>query len=445
MSTQTNQDHVVDHSYKTISIQQPFNKDFIKIAKYMTHISKNVFNVTIYNEQFFSTYKNLVFEQVYNITKNDRTTYPIEPNKLLIIQNNIQKMDELKKQIVIIDKKIEQNKKYIKEDTNTRNKLKVELGFDDKMVTKIITKSFNKIKKEENDKKRKLKQQELKNKKQQKLNDDENKEEKDKINLKVNKLIYDIFDKYYIDYETNRKIRKNNNIIVYPIVKEYLQTNQITNNNFYTTYNYLHNYLSNKVQFDNNNKKFVYSDVIFNIIQSHYNFAFFSIKDKLMKEIKIDYIDPNFINQVRQNDYLFKNQKTKPKYKELLNMYYTVHCDETIIKTLAYKHLGNNLIKVQSNTCQQTIAKAYDTITSYYGKLSRGLKANKTKFLPKNSQYPVRFISKTIENIDGKLMLRLGENIAENYNEITNKSKKEIRKSKKKKSSTIIKISYKLF
>jgi putative transposase len=397
--------------YLSISIQNFLDKNFSKITDHMTHISKNIYNATNYYHALYYQIQDKVYKEVFLIAKNNPKLYPIEENKLAIIKQEKKLLIQYKKDLLNIEKQITVLTKNIQEQTIKQNLLKNEIGEiqSNKIIKQLSIK--NKPKKD------------IKNIKE---NIDEEDEDKNKSNILLMKLIHDTFDKHIEQYNIDYKIKVENNKIIYKELSKFLVNYKICNDNFYDIYNKCCLLVKNLIIFDEKNKKMVFEDVVFNILKSYYNKNFFSIKSKLLNHRPFNnedkLFDNKFISQIKNNEYLFKKiKKTKElTWKQKLERYYTISSVKTIITSIVYHHLGDNLKYMQAKLSQQIINKTYMAIESYYAKINKGMKANKPKFLPKNGQFIVKFVKSIIVVKNNTIMLRLSPYIAKHFNEITN-------------------------
>ena len=106
---------------------------------------------------------------------------------------------------------------------------------------------------------------------------------------------------------------------------------------------------------------------------------------------------------------LIKNnnkEETEEKIKELLKEN-KLKSDQNYISRLAYAKLGNNYGKLDSTMICSILTKAYNSYSSYFALLSKGIKANRPNFLDKNSQFNLIYTySKTIKEDTDKIIER---------------------------------------
>ena len=74
---------------KTLKVQHRFSKNELSIIKFMSKISKNVFNVTVFCHSIFEKYKSSIYEELYNfIINNEIQSYSLN------IDSQLQKIYE---------------------------------------------------------------------------------------------------------------------------------------------------------------------------------------------------------------------------------------------------------------------------------------------------------------------------------------------------------------
>ena len=456
-----------DVKLKTISMYVN-NITHHRIFDFMTKISKNIYNSTIFCTNILIKYKSEIFKEIYLQIKNKQIPLiKIEIEKLfynlydtkyehyiltspIIKKNNeiiykfivnILKNQELvndnykiMRQIIIYNLLRNPN---VSHDKN--NKKEHVIDIIDNILKSIYTKNFYRLRNALiNHKPFICENMNFTNQiNNGKLFDNKLFTCKDKnfINqVKNNEYLFK--NKKKIDWknEINKKIteqlNKNNNIIHKFIIYIYiLQNQELVNDNYEITRDIMiYNLLKNpNILYNENKKKEYIINIIDDILKSIYTKNFNRIKNALKNQKSVTCKDANFINQVKNNEYLFKNKnnidlkrkKNKKKSSGKLN-------NNNLIGRIVYRHIDNDIDKLPSDIIINIIQKAYQGYLSFYALKNKGIKCNMPKYLDKNAHYNLLFFGHSMKIVekDYKIYMRLtvGTYIAKNYNTIINNS-----------------------
>ena len=249
------------------------------------------------------------------------------------------------------------------------------------------------------------------------------------------KIILDIYDKYYDRFLVIKDKLYQNNSIIYEFIKKHLDDHRIiiTNDNFYTIKKDILKKIdkSRLIIISKDFRKELCTDIVFNILKSMYRHSFNGLKEKMQKRLPCTKYPKKFIKQVSENEFLVFDEPIK--YKKLLmenplfkrknknDKKKTIKSDQNYIARIIYKYYTN--CTIPSDLMCNIIAKAYQNFNSYFALLKKGLKARKPDYLKQNGQFILPFYnrSRKLVIIDGVEYYRLtiGNHIAENYNAIT--------------------------
>jgi len=241
---------------------------------------------------------------------------------------------------------------------------------------------------------------------------------------------YQMYDHYYKRYVMLKPFIKSNNDIIYDHIKQYLQEIWLTNNNCKNYYREIIKSLikKNVLQFppgcDISVRKELFNDIVRSIVISFYNKSYCMTKNEIINHKKCTIRDKEFIEQVKNNEYLFGIKPTK--YKGLIKMHEIfedipvkarLKSDQNYIGRIIYRYYTNP--KIPSDVMSQIINKSFHAFSSFFALRQKGIKANMPKFLPRDGVYVLPFSTRSWKEvlIDGIKYYRLtvGSTVASQY------------------------------
>ncbi len=251
----------------------------------------------------------------------------------------------------------------------------------------------------------------------------------------VEQKLQHIFENKYNTFVSIKNNIENNNKIIYQYIINKIKNENIllNNNNYYDFKNNITNDLlkNREIKFDNNNNDELFYLIIDRICQSIYNRNFYNIKYKLINKIPIEINDNEFIEQVKNKLYLFKEKEDmhvnfKKKITDEFKL--KLKSNRNYVSRFIYKHLNENTGLIPSDVIINIINKAFESINSYFAIKEKGLTCNYPKYLPKNSFYILPFFDRSRKEITinskNKIRLTVGSYIAKNLLEITKDTSK---------------------
>jgi hypothetical protein len=199
-------------------------------------------------------------------------------------------------------------------------------------------------------------------------------------------LILGYLKEYYIDYTKNHKLMIKNNNIIFDYIKNKIKGIILNSSNIKQIQDDIINELSNLVEYDTNNKNIVFTNIIERILKSFYDKIYFLTKYQLLHNISFTFKDTILENDIKNNNYYFDNIKYVNYKKKIQKRFNSeLLSNQYIFKKFVYENcLGNNKDKLPADITLNLIDKYSEAINSYYGKISKKLKANKPKYLDKN-------------------------------------------------------------
>lgn len=240
--------------------------------------------------------------------------------------------------------------------------------------------------------------------------------------------IYESIGSYMDHYTKIKKYLFANNKIIYSFVKDKLKDKLIVNNNFYSIKEKLIKQLedSKLLEFNEDDKEEVFVGVLHNILFSFYCKNFYSTKDALLEHTPIGHKDKVFIEQVKKNDFLFKEKKIN--YRKSIIDYLQKNPDLNISwktnQNYLTRYIYRNMpdFKLPSDVIGNIIKKTYESYQSYSAIKAKGRKANIPKYLPFNGNFILPYFARSFKEVkindQSYLRLTVGKFIAENYNDI---------------------------
>ena len=243
---------------------------------------------------------------------------------------------------------------------------------------------------------------------------------KDKQNF-INNELFMIFDKYHLKYSDSFKDLINNNKVIFDYIINDDELNQykVFNSNLSNIRDIYHKELKdhNKIKYNSENKKLVYTDVIDNIINSFYRRNYFMTKNELLNHKKLTIKNKAFIKHVKTKDgYLLNNNEGK--WRQKVKDEFWLSSEQSMISSLTLRHIGENRNKLPGHIIGKITNKAYTGIQSYYGLKSKGIRANRPKFLGKNELYNIVYDSTSYRINNNKIKLTVGKYIGTNYDKL---------------------------
>ena len=246
--------------------------------------------------------------------------------------------------------------------------------------------------------------------------------------------VYELYDDFYNRYLSIKSFKHHNNIVIYKFIKEQIKDINLVNDNYPIFEKFIINKLvdSNLLKFPNNidieTKRELFYDIVSSILKSIYNKNFNKTKEEIMSRTKCTINNSRFINQVKKNEHLFKNE-SKNTYKKLLKNHKCfkdlpkkegIKSDKNYISRIVYKYYTNP--KIPSDLMCNIIVKAHQAYSSFFALRKKGIKTNIPKFLPKDGTCTLLFFprSRKEETINGKKYYRLtvGKHVSDNFIDI---------------------------
>ena len=206
---------------------------------------------------------------------------------------------------------------------------------------------------------------------------------------------YRIFDRYYVRYQTIKSMKMHNNQIIYGYIIKKLSNINLINNNFDTIQKDITKNLerNNNLQFPKDcavkDRRELFHDIISSILRSIYTKNFYKTKEELLNHRPLTINDKKFIEQVKNNEYLFKAATPSNFKKSIMRLAPFCNCekkkgikaDRTYISGVIHKYYTDS--HIGSDIMSQVIAKSYQAYSSFFALRKKGRKANFPKFLPK--------------------------------------------------------------
>ena len=147
----------------------------------------------------------------------------------------------------------------------------------------------------------------------------------------------------------------------------------------------------------------------------------------ILNHEKINVVDEDFIEQVKNDENIFKTKKNKrcQVLKKCIMFYINQKkdflSDQTIIARFTYENL--NKIGLSSDLKIATMGKVYDNMKSFYALREKGMKCQRPKYLDKDSKFNLIFFKKCWKEINKgkhkKIRLTVGFGVNDKYEKIT--------------------------
>ena len=246
------------------------------------------------------------------------------------------------------------------------------------------------------------------------------------------KLLYELYESYYKHFCEINSTLQYNNTVIYEEITNLLGPTFVRNDNFFQHKQFLISILMNgNVIYLEEHRKELLDDIVEQILKSFYNRSYFKIQNQMLNNEPITILDGKLINDVKNNAYLFAKDRQNDPKKRINNTTIfkkknakKVLSDQAIISCFTYWHLNGNLEKMASDLVQGTIKKSFENYRSYFELRKKGIKANKPKYLPKNSHFNLIFKGNGIKEIKEEISnhkhirLTVGSYTAQNYKDI---------------------------
>ena len=233
-----------------------------------------------------------------------------------------------------------------------------------------------------------------------------------------NKLIF-----YFDLYSSINKFIKQNNDYIYKYIKDYILLHNIIieNNNYEFYKNYfieiLHN--NNNIHFDLINNNLLFEDIIINIINSIYMKNYNTIKNQMLEHKQFTIKSETIINDIKNGNIMDLYPKNTFKSKIISEFNIELKSDQNYIERLVYTKLGDNTSKIDTTMIGSIMSKANQAYSSYYALLEKKIKANKPKYLKKDSVYNLLYtFSKTIKIDETHYKIYTSKYISKNFNNV---------------------------
>lgn len=220
------------------------------------------------------------------------------------------------------------------------------------------------------------------------------------------------------------KIKENNNYI-YKNITAYIKLKNIIikNNNYLKYIDYFIKKFKNdnNIYIDNINNELLLDNIVTRIISSIYIKNYNTIKDQLLGHKSLTINDEELKQNVKNNEFIDILPKNIYKDKIINELKIKLKSDQNYISCLAYSKQGNNYGKLESTMVCNIISKAYNSYSSYYALLSKGIKANRPKFLDNTSKYNLIYVFSKAIPVDNNLVrIYTSSFLANNFNQIFN-------------------------
>lgn len=271
-------------------------------------------------------------------------------------------------------------------------------------------------------------------------------ESKDKTNcintcVDTNEQILKIYLHYHNVYIDHQNWNKENNKVIYLFIKNKLENINVIHSNYNKLKNKLLTLIKNANIVSNWKSDYVL-EIIINILTSRYNYNYFKTKKEMINKKPVSINNDSFIEHVRKSKYMLKKSEYKFDFKSMVNINYIgfvdnskkknksskyvpseVTSDQNIIARFIYKFCITEINdKLPSDVICNIISKVFTTFTSYFGKLKKGLKANKPKYKVKGEKFIIPFYSKSFKigeyNNQKSIRLTVGKYVSKNYKQL---------------------------
>lgn len=225
-------------------------------------------------------------------------------------------------------------------------------------------------------------------------------------------------EKFYNFYNDNHQILIANNKIIYEHIKNKIAKVILNSSNIKKIYDDIIIELQPKVNFNLNNKEYVFTDVVHRIIKSFYDNKYFLSRYEMLNNIPLTDDDDQLKNDIVNKYYYFNTFKTI-NYKRKIQKEFTVELksERYLFKLFVYNYcLGANKEKLPADITLNLIDKYSEAINSYYGRINKKLIANKPKYLKKDQKFNLYYFPSSYKLIGNTARLTVGKYMAENHN-----------------------------
>jgi IS605 OrfB family transposase len=230
-------------------------------------------------------------------------------------------------------------------------------------------------------------------------------------------------------YSKVKPLINTNNNIIYKYIQKKLAKTHILNNNFFKLENEIIEEIREKnlIEFTEENIKDVFTEIVRTILKSFYCKNFFHVKNSLLHKTKIKITDKKFIDQVKNNKFLFK-ENGYVNYRSEIIKYLKQNPDSNIVWKTNQNYVTRFIYQsmcdfhLPSDLIGNIIKKTYESYCSFRSLRANGKKANRPRFLPKDGTFVLPFFERSFKeekiNDQSTIRLTVGKFIAENFNTI---------------------------
>jgi IS605 OrfB family transposase len=227
-------------------------------------------------------------------------------------------------------------------------------------------------------------------------------------NLNCDEYIKNKLNEYFDLYSSlKNKIKENNSYIYKNIISHIKNENIIIKNSNYLYYiNFFITKFNNdsNIYLNNQNKNLLLNNIVEIIISSIYIKNFNLVRDQILSHKSLSIIDDELITDVKNNNFIDILPKNIYKDKIINELKINLKSDQNYISCMAYSKQGENRGKLESTMVCNIFKKAFESYSSYYALLNKGIKANKPKFLNKNTKYNLSYVFSKAININENLV-----------------------------------------
>ena len=353
---------------RTMSIYNK-NNNYNKILDYLTSISKNIYNCTIYCYKIYKIFKDNIFKDLYTFIINSK-------------YDKIKFTDESKKINSVKNKSKNKSKNESKNEEKSKSKKKIK--------SPIIVKIEEELYK-----------------------------------------IYNNYYLFYSNNKSI--LDDNNNILYKYIINDINANNIFIDSSNITKLEEKYNNECiniNNINFNVTNKLLVFNLPIKSIIRSIYFNNYYKCKKIInQKGINKKDVDNKYIIDEINNNTTYYNNETNNYYEIIKNkLKIPLGTIENLISRVTYQNLGNNYNYMPSDLIINIISKAYSNIKSYYLLLQSGtqVKTSMCKFLGKNDKFNLFYYLRSFKIENNKIRFNVGDHINNIYDELVKTDYKKV-------------------
>jgi putative transposase len=223
--------------------------------------------------------------------------------------------------------------------------------------------------------------------------------------------LYKIYDEFYNYYLIIKPFKQHNNKIIYNFIISNIQNLDLVNDNYYIFEKFViksieeNKLLKFPINTSIDTKNELFYDIVSSILKNIYTKNFNETKESIIHKKKCRIQNEQFINQVKNNKNLFKENNIV-KYKPLLkkNKLFEnlpkkkgIKSDKNYIGRIIYRYYTNPLIP--SDLMCNIIVKAYQSYSSFFALRKKGIKSNIPKFLDQKGKFILPFFARSRKEI----------------------------------------------